>query len=78
MISQITLLLIPLSKAFDLLDVVNLKYCLALGIRLLLEQKGDEDSPLRMGVDAAPGVSFCECGNEERCTLRGLVYWWGA
>jgi len=31
-----------------------------------------------MGVDAAAGIAFRKCSNEERCALGGLVDGWGA
>lgn len=72
MIPQVARLAKSLAKALDLLNVVNLKDFILAG-PLRLEQQGDEDGPLRVRVDAAPGVAAGKGGEEERRALAGLV-----
>lgn len=75
MISQIALLLIPLSKSLDLLDVVDLKDVFVCGVTAF-EEKGDQHRPLGVRVDAAAGVALVEGGEEEGGALGGLEGGW--
>lgn len=70
MVPQIPRLLEPPPKPLDLLNIINLK-----DVRLrpaLLQQQRDQHRPLRVRVDAAPGVALVERRQEERGTLRRL------
>lgn len=71
MVPQIPRLLEPPPKPLDLLNIINLK-----DVRLrrpaLLQQQRDQHRPLRVRVDAAPGVALVERRQEERGTLRWL------
>lgn len=70
MISQVSRFGVPSSETLDLFYIVDLKNSGIGG--LTLKKERNEDSPLRVRVDAAPGITFGEGGNEEGCTLRGL------
>lgn len=74
MISQISLLLISLSKSLDLLNVVDLKDVLVCSVAALKKQS-DQHSPLRMCVNAAAGIALVEGGEEEGRALGGLEGW---
>lgn len=70
MVPQIPRLLEPPPKPLDLLNIIDLK-----DIRLraaLIQQQRDKHRPLRVRVDAAPGIALVEGGQEERGTLRRL------
>ena len=71
-ISQVALFSHATSEALDLLNVVDLKD-LILSRTFSLKQQRYQDSPLRVGVDAAACVAASEGSEEERCALRGLV-----
>lgn len=74
MVAQVADLAQALAKALDLLNVVDLEDAAALG----LEEEGDEDGPVRVGVDAAAGAAAGEGGEEEGRALGGLVERGGA
>jgi len=67
MISQISLLLKSPSKAFDLLDIIDFENRSVQRSRF--EDKGNQDSPLGMSVDAASRIALRESCNEQRSTL---------
>ena len=74
MVAQVARLLEAPAEAFDLLNVVDLKDgAVAVVVGLCLEQEGDEDGPVGVGVDAAAGVAAGEGGEEEGRALGGLV-----
>lgn len=72
MVAQVALLGGAPGKALDLLDVVDLKD-LVKARALGLEEQSDEDSPLRVRMDATAGVATREGGQEEGRALRRLV-----
>lgn len=74
MVSQVTHLPHALAKTFNLLNVVDLEDAAA----LCLEEQGDEDGPVGVGVDAATGAAAGEGGEEEGRALGGLVERGGA
>lgn len=74
MIPQVTHLTHALAKTFNLLNVVDLEDAAA----LCLEEQGDEDGPVGVGVDAAAGAAAGEGGEEEGRALGGLVERGGA
>lgn len=74
MVPKVARLLVSLSEALDLLDVVDFEN----RGTLALEEEGDENSPLGVGVDAATGVALGEGGEEEWGALGGFVDRWGA
>lgn len=74
MIPQVTHFPHALAKALDLLNVVDLEDAAA----LCLEEQGDEDGPVGVGVDAAAGAAAGEGGEEEGRALGGLVEGRGA
>lgn len=76
MIPQISLFAESLSKAFNLLYIVDFEE--TAGGRLVLEQEGNEHGPLGMCVDAAGSVAFGEGGHEEGGALGGFERGWGA
>jgi len=72
-ISQIARLLVALAKALDLLNIVYLEDILV-GCALLKE-KGNQNRPLGVCVDATTGFTLVEGGQEERRALRGFEGW---
>lgn len=72
MIPQVPNLPVSLAKPFNLLDIVDLKQFTV----LCLKNKSDENSPVRVRVDATPCVPFGECGEEEGRALGGFVVGW--
>jgi hypothetical protein len=56
-------------NTLDLLNVVDLKA--SIGALLPLHQQGDENSPLRVGMDAAAST-LLKCSQEQRGTGRGV------
>lgn len=78
MISQVPTLPEPATESLDLLNVVDLKHFSLFFIPFLtatlaLEKESDENSPVRVRVDATTCVAFREGGEEEGCALRGFV-----
>lgn len=73
MVTQISGLLITFTKAFYLLNIVDFEDG---GVRrYAFEEESDQNSPLRVRMDATSGISFCEGCNKEWGTLRGLEGW---
>jgi hypothetical protein len=68
-VAQIALLAAALGYAFDLLDFLDLEACI--GAEVAFDEECDEDSPLRVRVDAAAGAAL-ECSHEEGRTGGGL------
>lgn len=73
-VPQVAHLTHALAKTFNLLNVVDLEDAAA----LCLEEQGDEDGPVGVGVDAAAGAAAGEGGEEEGRALGGLVERGGA
>lgn len=76
MIAEVSRLAVTATEALDLLNVVDLEHTVGAfvtGVGHGLEDEGNEDSPVRMRVDAASGAAARKGGEEERCALGRLV-----
>lgn len=63
-VAQISLLSATLGYTFDLLYFFNLEACVL--AKIAFYEESYQNSPLRVGVDAAAGAAF-EGGEEEGC-----------
>ena len=64
-VAQVALLPPAFWYALDLFNLLNLEACVF--SKVALDEEGDEDGPLRVGVDAAAGAAF-KGGHEEGST----------
>ena len=71
-VAHVSRLIATLWYALDLLHMLNLKTSISSEIPLY--EKGNENSPLRMSMNATTGSSFFKSSHEKRCAL-GWFQW---